>query len=283
MTGYEGHEGPPFPLDLLADLHAGVLDDDVAAALRPRVEADAGARAILDALDATTRDLAQLPSVRMPEHVAARIDAALQAEATARLATPPTGIPAAVAVDAGASQPPAIPAGAPLAPAASPSAARPTATVVDLSTRRARRRRGLIAGGALLTAAAAIVAVVAVTNLTGGKTDGTPAASATNPSDQNLPPLALSSNNLRAALDDTISEADYGPLAEPGRLEACLIANKLDPATTKPLGGREVTIDGQPGVLMILPTGTAGRFHLLAVSPECGPNDPAVLANTFVP
>jgi hypothetical protein len=75
---------------------------------------------------------------------------------------------------------------------------------------------------------------------------------------------------------------DYGPLAAAGRLDACLAANSLDPDATKPLGAREVIVDGQPGILMILPTGTAARFRLLVVSPECGPNQPAVLADTTI-
>ena len=32
--------GPPWSVDLIADLHAGVLPPEVAAQLRPRVEAD---------------------------------------------------------------------------------------------------------------------------------------------------------------------------------------------------------------------------------------------------
>ena len=82
MTGMERVPmGPPWSVDLIADLHAGVLPPEVAAQLRPRVEADAEAREILEALDATLADLEALPSIPMPDHVAARIDAALAAEA----------------------------------------------------------------------------------------------------------------------------------------------------------------------------------------------------------
>lgn len=82
MTGMERVPmGPPWSVDLIADLHAGVLPPEVAAQLRPRVEADPDAQEILRALDATLADLEALPSIPMPDHVAARIDAALAAEA----------------------------------------------------------------------------------------------------------------------------------------------------------------------------------------------------------
>lgn len=82
MTGMERVPmGPPWSVDLIADLHAGVLPPEVAAQLRPRVEADPEAREVLQALDATLADLEALPAIPMPDHVAARIDAALAAEA----------------------------------------------------------------------------------------------------------------------------------------------------------------------------------------------------------
>src|SRR4051812_498492 len=82
MTGMERVPmGPPWSIDLIADLHAGVLPPEVAAQLRPRVEADADAVEVLRALDATLEDLHSLPPIPMPDHVAARIDAALAAEA----------------------------------------------------------------------------------------------------------------------------------------------------------------------------------------------------------
>src|SRR4051812_48996977 len=85
MSGSERRQGtpidPPWSVDLLADLHAGVLDAETEAVLRPRVEADPEARAVLEALDATLADLSSLPPIPMPRDVAARIDAALAAEA----------------------------------------------------------------------------------------------------------------------------------------------------------------------------------------------------------
>ncbi|MDT7781899.1 MAG: hypothetical protein QOF58_318 [Pseudonocardiales bacterium] len=114
--------GPPWSVDLIADLHAGVLPPEVAAQLRPRVEADQEAREILRALDATLEDLHALPSIPMPDHVAARIDAALAAEAR------------------------------PVAPVVSLDAAR----------KRRNRRFGLGGAGVLVAAAAAFGIVLAV-------------------------------------------------------------------------------------------------------------------------
>ncbi|MGH3518320.1 MAG: hypothetical protein ACRDQ7_13055, partial [Haloechinothrix sp.] len=79
-SGMGGTAGPPWSVDVLADLHAGVLDDATAAHLWSQVQADPDAMAILAALDATSADLGALrdaPAPPMPAAVAARIDAAL--------------------------------------------------------------------------------------------------------------------------------------------------------------------------------------------------------------
>ena len=70
---------PPWPVDVLADLHAGVLDTTVSDALWPRVRRDPEAVAVLDALAATEAELAGLATITpaMPAHLAARLDAAL--------------------------------------------------------------------------------------------------------------------------------------------------------------------------------------------------------------
>jgi hypothetical protein len=79
----------PIPAELLADLQAGLLDDDTAAQLRRRVRTDpiAGpdARNTLAALDRVRRDLAQLgqdPSTAppVPAEVSERLSEVLRAE-----------------------------------------------------------------------------------------------------------------------------------------------------------------------------------------------------------
>ncbi|WP_433266869.1 hypothetical protein ACQPZF_42035 [Actinosynnema sp. CS-041913] len=81
MTGNVRRSGPPWSVDLLADLHAGVLDPRQEAELRAVVADDAEAQEVLAALDATLEDLRGLPPIPMPRAVADRIDAALAEEA----------------------------------------------------------------------------------------------------------------------------------------------------------------------------------------------------------
>ncbi len=76
--------GPPFDLDTVADLQAGVYPIQVASELRGRVIANPDGARMLAALQATVTDLERLPRQRMPNDVAARLDAALAAEAAAR-------------------------------------------------------------------------------------------------------------------------------------------------------------------------------------------------------
>ncbi len=73
---------PPFSEDLLADLHAGVLDPETSAALWPLVHADADAHAFVTTLDSVTASLATLNSreashERIPNSLAERINSAL--------------------------------------------------------------------------------------------------------------------------------------------------------------------------------------------------------------
>lgn len=74
---------PPYSADLLADLHAGVLDDAVAERLWPLVRADADALVVLDALDGVQERLRGLAAPGMPDtesmpaEVAIRLDDAV--------------------------------------------------------------------------------------------------------------------------------------------------------------------------------------------------------------
>ena len=72
---------PPYSAELLADLHAGALDEELAARLWPRVRRDPEAVAYLARLDATQARLSALrdapPKESIPPEIAARIGAAL--------------------------------------------------------------------------------------------------------------------------------------------------------------------------------------------------------------
>lgn len=138
-TGWSSLLHPPYPRELLAELHAGALDEELAASLWPRVRLDPDATRVLTALDATVDQLGTvaLPAVPIPAHVAQRIDASL-ADLTG--------------------QPP---------------------PVRDLAAARARRsRRGVYVGAGLLAAAAVAGAVSLSAVLGAHSVPGTPQAAA---------------------------------------------------------------------------------------------------------
>jgi hypothetical protein len=76
--------GPPWSVDAVADVQAGVYDAQTTARLRSLIAEDPQAAAMLRALDATVDELSLLPPLVMPERYALRLDVAIAAEATAR-------------------------------------------------------------------------------------------------------------------------------------------------------------------------------------------------------
>lgn len=260
MNGDSPHGGPPWSVDLLADLHADGGD---------RSGLDADALEVLAALDAAQADLASLPPMRMPDHVAARLDIALAAEVHARSGPMPLTVPP---------QP-----SAPVADMGRPSvglpSTAPTAPVVDLAEARRRRSRRFGIAGGLLAAAAVAVGVVVVT-VPGGSTGGTPQAVPGQTSIQTDPqngPLALTRSDLPGAGVKAYGNTDYGPYKDTAKLSDCLAANGV---TTKPLAGRRVTVDGHPGVMMLLPVGQLNHVQLLIVGNDCGAGRPDMIINT---
>jgi hypothetical protein len=263
MTGIErGRGGPPWSVDLLADLQAGALDPAAAADLWPQVSADPEAREVLAALEATQADLreyALAPAPPMPAHFAARLDAALAAESQAR---------AQVHIPRQASPPPHA--------MQEPGHAQ----VVSLDEARKRRNRRLGWGAGFLVAAAAAVGIAfaAVPSGDNGPTVAQPPADS---SAQQSGPLAFKSSELgEQQLNAARKQNDYGPFSDKQKLTACLAANGIA-TKAEPLGGRQVTVDGKPGTLLVLAHG-AGQFRLVVVGPECGPGNPAKLADKTV-
>jgi hypothetical protein len=247
--GIGGTVGPPWSVDVLADLHAGVLDDAQAAELWPLVNADPEARAILDALDATQADLASLadvPAPPMPAEYAARLDAALAAEAAARF------------------------------PAAQQAA--PDAPVVDLAAARRRRNKRLGWAAGVLTAAAAAVVAVTVAIPDTSQQSGTPDVAAPAPSG---PTVGSDGSGAQALVGKAIGVRDFGPLQNEDRLDACIAAAGLDPKV-RPEGIRPVNVGGKAGVMIILTTGKLAQFRLVAFGADCGPGNPAVLFDKVV-
>jgi hypothetical protein len=240
--------GPPWSVDVLADLHAGALDAKQSAALWAQVNRDPDAQAVLAALDSVRRDLdafGDAPVEPMPAHFAAQLDAAIAAEATK---TRP-------------------------APVAGPQ--QGMAPVVDMAEARRRRNRRMGWAAGVLTAAAAAVAVTFVA-LPGSEEAGTPQAenggqntSQTAPGDASgdEPPLALEGNNA-PPISDLQGHEDYGPLDSEEGLKTCLSDQGIDKPQV--MGAREVTLDGTKGVAALLARGEDGhRFRLVIVDPDC--------------
>jgi hypothetical protein len=253
--GIGGTVGPPWSVDVLADLHAGVLDDDRAAQLWPVVNADPEARAILDALDATQADLATFadaPAPPMPAEFAARLDAALAAEAAATFRT--AEVPAPRQAGPGDTQ------------------------VVDLAAARRQRNKRLGWAAGVLTAAAAAVVAVTVAIPSTSQQSGTPNVAAPAPSG---PTVGSDGSGAQALVGKAVGVRDFGPLGTEDRLDSCITAAGLDPEV-RPEGIRPVNVGGKAGVLIILTTGKLAQFRLVAFGADCGPGNPAVLFDKVV-
>ncbi|KOX35195.1 hypothetical protein ADK67_01715 [Saccharothrix sp. NRRL B-16348] len=250
MTGNARRSGPPWSVDLLADLHAGALDPRTEAELRPLVENDPEAREILAALDATLDDLHNLPPIPMPRHVAERIDAALADEAR----------PVAPVVD-----------------------------FAQAKARRAKRL-GWGAGLLAAAAVAVGVAVVAIPrdNTAGDsvaqqdKTTNAPVTGSLVPpgSADRMP--AVRGENFGPVFGDVLKAQNYGPLENQEQLADCLRGANI--TAGKPLGVSPITLDDKPAVMAILPGGAPGAYRIVVVDPgTCGPDNPeGVLANSTI-
>lgn len=246
MTGNQRRSGPPWSVDLLADLHAGALDPRTEAELRPLVEDDPEAREILAALDATLDDLHNLPPIPMPRHVADRIDAALADEAR----------PTAPVID-----------------------------FAQAKARR-NKRLGWGAGLLAAAAVAVGVAVVAIPqDRTAGDSVAqqdkttTPATGSAAPGDR---PIAVRGENFGPVFGDVLKAQNYGPLENQDKLADCLRGANI--TAGKPLGVSPITLDDKPAVMAILPAGAPGAYRIVVVDPRtCGPDNPdGVLANSTI-
>jgi hypothetical protein len=244
---------PPLDLDVLADLHAGVLPDDVAARLWPRVRADPAADAMLTALDATRADLAGLttaPAPPMPADFAARLDAAINAEVQARVA-------------------------ANIAPVVDINAARERPR---RATRDPKQTRRLALTASLVGVAAAVIgaAIVVLPGL--GSSQPTTSNAGGAPTSQ----LSVNSGQLGSvALAQALHKSDYGPLTNPQTLAGCLKSNGQDP-DQKPVGAMQISLDGKPGTLLVLTTGVLAQYRLLVVGPSCSATSADALANQVI-
>lgn len=237
---------PPLTVELLADLQAGILDDEAAARVRSQVRADPHAADLLGALNRVRRDVAAVGAdpgapPDPPPQVTGRISAAL------RSAEP---------VSSGATGP---------ADHSARPHLRPTRTVA---------------------AAAGVCAVLAAIGFGTVALLHAPQPAPDTPGDVehitvSTPPMEipLSQPDILGLLDRT---PDFGALSDPARRASCLSGLGY-PASTKVLGARPVEINARPGIVLVIPGDSPHILAVFAVSPNCSAADTGLLANTQVP
>ncbi len=243
----EARADPPLTVELLADLQAGLLDDDTAARVRRQVRTDPEAEATLLALHQVRRDVA-----------------AVGADPTSAPDTPP---------DVVARVSNALKSAGPGESSGAAHAARP-------HTRPAR----ILAGAAGLCAVAAAIGL-GTAALVNAPTPAPSAPTTAQHITVSTPPpvVPLSQDQIR----DLLQRApDYGspgsPLGDPSRRASCLSGLGY-PASTEVLGARPIDINARPGVLLVVPGDRPGNLAVFAVAPNCSAADTGLLASTTVP
>ncbi|BBX75612.1 hypothetical protein H7H78_13230 [Mycobacterium shinjukuense] len=234
--------GPPLTVELLAELQAGLLDDEAAARVRRQIRADPEAAGMLRALHQVRRDVAAVgadptSAPEVPADVTAGVLAALRSAAPGR----------------------------------SPSAAH--------AVRPRPRVLRVIAGVAGLSAAAAAIGLgtTALLHAPPPAPTAPPTAQHITVSTP-APAIPLSQADILALLDRA---PDYGPLADPSRRASCLSGLGY-PASTRVLGARPIEINARPGVLLVVPGDAPDSVTVFAVAPNCSAADTGLLASTTV-
>ncbi|WP_433491368.1 hypothetical protein [Nocardia grenadensis] len=276
---------PPFPAELLADLHAGNIDPELSARLWPAVRRDPDAKRYLDSLDELRGSLKALGVAEriirpIPGDVAARLDAL--AESLGRpgggsgtdtawngLADPPQDSQSADI------PPPAFDSAPPTLDRAGPGTtfepADPTAPVA-LDDRRRRRR--LAAG--LAAAAVFVVAIGAAFFTVGGSGTDTAPTAAPPPSAGTEPGPGLDTAVALRALGRNDAG---GRLADPAALAACVAAAGIDRPV---LGSADMDFHGREAVLILVGGRDGAHITALVVGPGCAPGNPDVLTTTDI-
>ncbi|MDH6680148.1 hypothetical protein M2284_004374 [Rhodococcus sp. LBL1] len=251
MAVHDGAEmlGPPFSAELLADLHAGVLPEDVSARLWPLVRQDSDALAVLDALDAVSARLGEVGrdhsiGTPVPPEIAARINSALEQQ------------------DAGSA-----------------------GVVTSLTDAPSRRRMATWMTVAVAATAAAVALVFALTGLDDAGSTA-PEVIATPTSTTSGDPVAdlgsdLDGNQVLALVHGAKGGADVGRLADPQVRGACLQANGIEP-TTPVLGTRAVRFRGGDAVLMLVAGPHPPALTALVVGADCDATTPDLLTQAEI-
>jgi hypothetical protein len=234
---------PPLTVELLADLQAGLLEDEAAARVRRQVRADPEAADALRALNQVRRDVAAVgadpaSAPEVPPRVTAGISAAL-------------GSAPALTTAGGA------------------HSARP----------RIRAARTIAALAGLCAALTGIGFGIAALLRDPGSTPSAPVTA--EHITVSTPPMAvpLSAREILALLDHS---PDYGPLGDPARRASCLSGLGY-PASTQVVGARPIDINARPGILLVMSGDAPHSLAVYAVALNCNAADTGLLASTQVP
>lgn len=256
MAVYDGGEelGPPFSTELLADLHAGVLPEDVSARLWPRVRQDPAALDVLAALDGVSAELRAVGrdhtvETPVPPEVAARIEEALARENSPLVHT--------------------------------------TATVSALADARSRRRARTWISIAVASTAAAI-GVVFTLSAVDGPERAVPSALATPTPEPTEPAVTDLGDHLDGPTvlalmggPDAPGADGAGRLTDPQTRAACLQANGIDPSLPV-LGTRAVEFRGTEAVLLLVAGPRPPALTALVVGGACAAGSPDLLTRTVI-
>ncbi|MFI1464373.1 hypothetical protein [Nocardia carnea] len=262
---------PPFPAELLADLHAGNIDPELEARLWPAVRQDPDARRYLESLDALRTSLTGLAEsdrvVRpMPVDIAARLEAF--AESLGNEAGRKDGAAGAVETTVPLGD---IPAPAPNGRFAAADAGESGPVGEAPISLDAHRRRRRIATA--IAAAATVLICAGAALFVGFRPEGETMPTAA--------PTGTAGTESGAEFDTTIALRALGRhdvpgrLADPAALAACVRAAGVDRPV---LGSTEMRFRDRDDAVLILVGGRNGaQVTALVVGPGCGPGNPDLL------
>jgi hypothetical protein len=239
----EGGADPPLTVELLADLQAGLLDDDDAALARRRVRADPEAAGVLRALNQVRSDVAAVGAdPKSAPAVAARISAALRS--------------------------------------ASGSATGRAAHSAHPPIRPARLFAG--AAGVCAVATAIGLGTTALLNAPTPASSTQKTADHITVSTPPMV-VPLSQAQILGLLNQSPDYGPpKGPLNDPARRASCLTGLGY-PAATQVLGAQPIAINARPGVLLVLPGDTPDNLGVFAVAVNCSAADTGLMASTQIP
>lgn len=241
-------------IDLLADFHAGVLDDKASAEVAAYVQSSPEAQAILHALDATVSDLASLPPVVVPEFVVRRIDAALANESgrTLRAAPPISSFTPMTAHGPAPQQAP-------------PTYGGNVISMDELREKRSRRTR-------FLTAVAAGIVIV------GGGVYGVSQIGGSDSADtsKNVAGASYDSSEIDSAAtnvqafggiqNDKVSKDVAGKMAELSARRQCLSAIPQRPINSAPTAVQQISYEGKDAFAFVFPVTDSKDLRIIVVS-----------------